>query len=69
MAIVDVCCILLQVRWDGSDILQHISEAVVQRCFVKKVFLEISQNSQENTCARASFLTKTKVAGLSIVLI
>ena len=32
-------------------------EAVVQRCFVKKVFLEISQNSQENTCA-SLFLTK-----------
>ena len=30
-------------------------EAVVQRCSVKKVFLEISQNSQENTCAKASF--------------
>ena len=30
-----------------------------QRCSVKKkVFLEISQNSQENTCARASFLIK-----------
>ena len=28
------------------------SRAVVQRCSVKKVFLEISQNSQENTCAR-----------------
>ena len=27
-----------------------------QRCSVKKVFLEISQNSQENTCARVSFL-------------
>ena len=25
---------------------------------VKKVFLEISQNSQENTCARVSFLIK-----------
>ena len=30
-------------------------EAVVQRFSVKKVFLEISQNSQENTCARTSF--------------
>ena len=30
-------------------------EAVVQRCSVKKVFLQISQNSQENTCARVSF--------------
>ena len=30
----------------------EITEAVVQ------VFLEISQNSQENTCARVSFLIK-----------
>ena len=29
--------------------------AVVPRCSVKKVFLEILQNSQENTCARDSF--------------
>ena len=33
-------------------------EAVAQRCSVKKVFLEISQNSQENNCARVSFLIK-----------
>ena len=31
------------------------SEAVVRRCFVKKVFLETSQNSHKNTCARVSF--------------
>ena len=34
------------------------SEAVVQRCSIKKVFLEISQNSQKNNCARDSFLIK-----------
>ena len=34
------------------------SEAVVRRCSVKNVFLEISQNSQEKTCARVSFLIK-----------
>ena len=34
------------------------SEAVVQRCSVNKVFLKISQNQQENTCARDSFLIK-----------
>ena len=34
------------------------AEAVVQRCSVKKMFLEIPQNSQENTCARVSFLIK-----------
>ena len=30
-------------------------EAVAKRCSLKKVFLEIWQNSQENTCARVSF--------------
>ena len=34
------------------------TEAVVQRCSLKKMFLEISQNSQENTCTRVSFLIK-----------
>ena len=35
-----------------------LTEAVVRRCSVKKVFLEMSQNSQKNTCARVSFLIK-----------
>ena len=35
--------------------------AVLQRCFVKKVFLKILQYSQENTNARVFF---NKVAGL-----
>ena len=35
------------------------SEAVIRRCSVKIVFLEISQNSQENACARASFLKES----------
>ena len=39
-------------------------EAVVQRCSIKKVFLKISQNSQENTCARVSFLIKSQTLGL-----
>ena len=29
-----------------------------QRCSINKVFLKISQSSQENTCARDSFLLK-----------
>ena len=33
-----------------------------RRCSLKKVFLEISQNSQENTCATVHFFNK--VAGL-----
>ena len=31
-------------------------KAVVRRCSVKKVFFKILLNSQENTCARVSFL-------------
>ena len=41
----------------------NMSEAVVQRCSVKKMLLGVSQNSQENTCPRVSFFNK--VAGLS----
>ena len=33
-------------------------EAVVQTCYVKKMFLEIWQNSLESTCARVSVLIK-----------
>ena len=29
-----------------------LKKAVVQRCSVKKMYVEISQNSQKNTCAR-----------------
>ena len=37
---------------------------VVQRSSVKKVFLEISQNLQENACVRVSFLIKMLVINL-----
>ena len=40
------------------------TEAIARRCFVKRVFLEISQNSQENTCARIFFLIKLQASGL-----
>ena len=33
----------------------YATEAFVRNCFVKKMFLEISQSSQENTCARVPF--------------
>ena len=42
------------------------SEAVAQSCSVKKVFLDISQNSQENTSARVSFLIKNTSGWLLI---
>ena len=39
--------------------ISYFTEAVAQRCSVKNVFLEIFQNSQENICARVSFLIKS----------
>ena len=43
-----------------------LTEAVVQSCSVKKVLLEISQNLQENTRARVSFLIKLQAWGLQL---
>ena len=40
----------------------YLTEAFVQRCSVKKMFLKISLISLENTCARVPFFDK--VAGL-----
>ena len=44
-------------------LIQILAQAVARRCSVKKVFLEISQNLQENTCARDSFLIKLQTSG------
>ena len=43
------------------------SEAVARRCSVKKVFSEISKNSQENTCARVSFLIKLQAEACNFI--
>ena len=42
-------------NWKRQVLRAWNTEAVVWRCSVKKLFLKISQNSQENTCARVSF--------------
>ena len=44
-------------------LIQILAQAVARRCSVKKVFLEISQNLQENICARDSFLIKLQTSG------
>ena len=43
------------------------AEAVARRCSVKKVFLEILQNSQENISARVSFLIKLQSSACSFI--
>ena len=44
---------LISILTIGFDII--CTEAVAQRCSVKKVFLKVLQNSQKNTCVRVSF--------------
>ena len=44
-------------QWFNTKIL-IIQEQPSERCSVKKSFLEISQNSQENACVRDSFIIK-----------
>ena len=41
-------------------------EAVARGCSVKKVFLEISKNLHENTCARNSFLIKLQALSMQL---
>ena len=43
---------------------KYETEAVARRCSVKKVFLEISKNSQEKTSARVSFLKTDSGTGV-----
>ena len=44
------------------------SEAVTQRCSLKKMFLEILQNSLENTCAGVFFLIKLQVQACNLII-
>ena len=42
-------------------------EAATRSILQEKVFLEISQNSQENTCARVSFLIKLQALACNFI--
>ena len=46
--------------------IKDLLEAAARKCFVTKVFLKFSQNSQENTCANVSFLMKLQAWGLQL---
>ena len=59
--LVDFFCTNRLFSWQKSFIMKNMknmpqikSEAFVQRCPVNKMFLDISQNSHENTCAVVS---------------
>ena len=48
-------------KYPDCSLYSRFPEAVVQRCSVKEVFLEISQKLLGNTCGRVSFLVKLQV--------
>ena len=54
--------IYLQPKTKLKKSFKNIPEAVAQTCTVKKVFLEVSQNSQENTCGRGSILIELQAS-------
>ena len=54
----------LSCLWDIQETSGEYPEAATRGVLYKKVFLEISQTLQENTCARVSFLIKLQVSGL-----
>ena len=49
-------------QWLG----RWIFRSSLRRCSIEKMFLNILQNSQENTCARVSFLIKLETSGLQL---
>ena len=58
------CTPLLTSSWEFSKSLRKTEAATGG--VLKKVFLKISQNSQEDTCARVSFLIKLQASGLRL---
>ena len=53
---------LMQSLTHNSLEIKTFLEAVAQRCSAKKVFIEVLLNSQENNCARVSFLIKLQAS-------
>ena len=52
---------------DPEDGDTHSSKAATGGVLLEKVFLEISQNLQENTCARVYFLTKLQALACNFI--
>ena len=54
-------------RWVQGLVIPTFQYRSNQRCSVKKLFLEISQNSQKNTCARVLFLIKSQTEACNFI--
>ena len=68
MFIFSIICFLLQYGlWIYVNIKMYLTEAATRSVLWKKVLLQTSQNSQENTCIRA-FFNKTAVLRTATLL-
>ena len=59
----------IHVKHEGKKFLNKsvTDRSSLRRCSVKKVFLKILQNSQENNCARVSLLIKLKTKACNFI--
>ena len=53
-------------KWTYHKNIHTFPEAATRAVLCEKAFLEISQNSQENTYARVSFSIKLEATGLQL---
>ena len=56
-----------RLTWINYKTIEH-EEATTGGVLQKKVFLEISQNSQQNTYARVTYLIKLQASGTDVIL-
>ena len=64
LSITDSTTVIITQR---DDLKELFGEAAIRGVLQEKVFLEISQNPQENTCARVSFLIKLQTKGCNFI--
>ena len=62
-----VTMILLVIASHAQRLISVLRQAVACRCSVKKLFLKISQNSQENTCAKVFVIINLRDSGTSVL--
>ena len=65
-----LCLVASTLNSEKNELILHFlekikTEVVSQKCSVKQMFLEILQNSLENTCARVSFLIKLQACNFT----
>ena len=61
------CFSINNVKSTFKERISGVSTSSHQRCSVKKVFLEVSRNSQENTCSRVSFFIKLQAQACNLI--